>query len=166
MWGNFLPSWETLKLSIWNLLRGFSYSITCLLSLSWFTLCRPNVRFLSHLTTFELLNSMLGAKIGRLKLHKCISSSDIKGSTPFMLVTVRVIEKKSKFSAKVLLRNGIASSRLALGSFHRVIQWKTEFFSLGLSWPEHEIKNHPLSRANFKTDWNHIPIFPLYVFTQ
>jgi hypothetical protein len=46
---------------------------------------------------------------------------------------VRDIKKKYIFSAEALLGNGIASSRLALGSFHRVIQWKIEFFSRRLS---------------------------------
>lgn len=48
-----------------------------------------------------------------------------------MLVTVRVIEKKSTFLAKVLLGNGISSSRLALGSFHHAIQREDLFFFHG-----------------------------------
>jgi len=76
--GGFLSSGEDLNLSIWNLLHGFSYIIACLLSVSLFKLCRPNVRFLSHLTTFRLLNSVLGAKIAYLKVQECISNSDKK----------------------------------------------------------------------------------------
>jgi len=130
MWENFLPSWENLNLSVCNLLHGFSYIITYLLSVSWFTLCRSNVRFLSHLTSFKLLNSVFGAKIAGLKLQECISSSDKKVAPVLCWLRSVLLKKKkeSEFSSKVLLGNGIASSRLALGSFHPVIQWETESF--------------------------------------
>jgi hypothetical protein len=78
---------------------------------------------------------MLDAKVARLKPQQCINSSDKKGSTRFMCLTVRAAKKimfQLKYFTAVARDFSLStSSRPALGSFQHLIQWEREHFPGG-----------------------------------